>query len=124
MAKKIRYRTPKEVMELWIKSLRSGKYKQTQACLKNDEGFCCLGVLCDLASKDGGNEWYAPNQDGQFAFVGFGNISDTEMPPEELTAYVGMSYDDAHAVANMNDDGYTFSEIADHLEKEYLPKIS
>lgn len=54
---KIIYRTPKEVIEHWIKALRSGEYKQAQNKLKNTQknSFCCLGVLCDLAAKDGGD---------------------------------------------------------------------
>lgn len=43
----------------WIKALRSGKYKQVQENLKGEVytedgeslgvGFCCLGVLCEVA---------------------------------------------------------------------------
>lgn len=32
----------------WIAALRSGEYKQTRNALKNDEGHCCLGVLCEV----------------------------------------------------------------------------
>jgi hypothetical protein len=32
----------------WIKALRSGKYKQTTGTLQNKEGYCCLGVACEL----------------------------------------------------------------------------
>lgn len=43
----------------WVRALRSGKFPQTQGTLcKIDEkgnaiGYCCLGVLCELAVKDG-----------------------------------------------------------------------
>lgn len=34
----------------WLASLRSGKYKQGHGYLKdNQDGYCCLGVLCELA---------------------------------------------------------------------------
>jgi hypothetical protein len=41
-----------EVKEKWVAALKSGEYKQTQYALHDNEGFCCLGVLCDLYSKE------------------------------------------------------------------------
>ena len=35
----------------WLEALRSGKYKQTKNTLRTPEGFCCLGVLCDIHDK-------------------------------------------------------------------------
>lgn len=40
------------VKQDWIKALRSGKYEQSKGSLTNGVGFCCLGVLCDLYSKE------------------------------------------------------------------------
>lgn len=40
------------IKKLWIKALRSGKYKQTRNSLKDTDGYCCLGVLTDLYIKD------------------------------------------------------------------------
>lgn len=31
-----------------IKALRGGKYKQTRGWLRDKDGFCCLGVACDI----------------------------------------------------------------------------
>lgn len=59
-----------KVMEQWVKALESGEYPQAKNTLHrlvpyageadplmDDEsksvGFCCLGVLCDLAAKAG-----------------------------------------------------------------------
>lgn len=43
----------KKVANIWIKALRSGKYKQGRSTLRTDDDkFCCLGVLCDLYTKD------------------------------------------------------------------------
>lgn len=33
----------------WLDALRSGKYNQTvNGCLRDEHGFCCLGVVCDV----------------------------------------------------------------------------
>lgn len=38
-------RTKKDIVGKWIENLRSGKFTQTRGTLKNDKGYCCLGVL-------------------------------------------------------------------------------
>jgi len=51
------------IKQRWITALTSGEYKQSKELLRTDEGFCCLGVLTDLAVKDkvDGIEWYYNN---------------------------------------------------------------
>lgn len=39
--------------EAWVEALRSGEYSQTRGVLHDKDGFCCLGVACDLAGKSG-----------------------------------------------------------------------
>lgn len=47
----------KKIKKLWVSALRSGKYKQGKhrLCHGGPQGvkYCCLGVLCDLAVKNG-----------------------------------------------------------------------
>lgn len=33
----------------WIEALESGKYRQTKKALHNTDGFCCLGVECEIS---------------------------------------------------------------------------
>ncbi len=48
-----------DVKAKWVEALRSGEYKQGFGILatanpqSSAKWFCCLGVLCDLAVKDG-----------------------------------------------------------------------
>lgn len=42
-----------EVKKLWLEALESGEYKQTRRQLKNNKGFCCLGVLTEVLMKNG-----------------------------------------------------------------------
>lgn len=41
----------------WLDALRGGKYPQTRAVLRRPDevgnGFCCLGVLCDISGEGG-----------------------------------------------------------------------
>lgn len=38
----------KKVKEKWVKALKSGRYKQTYSQLKDNTGYCCLGVYCKV----------------------------------------------------------------------------
>lgn len=50
----------------WVEALRSGNYPQTNGCLKNDEGFCCLGVAADVMAP---SAWLkTQNEDGEYRF--------------------------------------------------------
>ena len=112
-------RPPAEVFKLWIKALRSGKYRQTAGKLRRQRtsntgtapGFCCL---CDLAAKDGGRSW---EQLGSAAYLpcamadGLGLLQ----PATATNAWM-------HHLAILNDKrGYSFEQIAGVIEREVMP---
>ena len=37
----------------FLAALRSGKYPQSRDGLRNKEGYCCLGVACDVYNPKG-----------------------------------------------------------------------
>lgn len=90
----------------WVKTLRSGEYKQGQVQLQDGEYFCCLGVLCKVAglkiSEGGGGVV----------------ISGEDMDYQPLREMLGLIHDrDACAsLYQKNDSGETFSVIADYIE--------
>lgn len=45
------------IKKIWIEALRSGKYKRTRDQLKDMGGFCVLGVLCDIFTKEKNITW-------------------------------------------------------------------
>jgi len=45
------------IKQRWLEALRSGEYKQTSETLRDENGFCCLGVLCDIHAKERGTNW-------------------------------------------------------------------
>lgn len=90
----------------WIAALRSGKYSQTQEYFKDSNGFCCLGVACDLAQVD--ESEYLNALDYQFENVNAG----------QLYTDLGLMSCQAEELAIMNDRGDDFDEIADYIERE------
>lgn len=115
-----------EIKAQWLEALRSGKYAQTKAALQTAEGFCCLGVLCDLYSKETGTEWEPPRGDnGKFKVM----LGSSGGLPGEVMKWSGVlnrygalpewfpkDRDDYNFLANLNDSGMPFNQIADIIE--------
>lgn len=40
-------------VKLLVEALESDQYSQSQELLRDDDGFCCLGVICDLTDPFG-----------------------------------------------------------------------
>ncbi len=103
-----------ELTKEWIKALRSGKYKQTQHCLEDKEGNCCLGVGCRVFDKmfPGVLEIEEDKSGTMF------NGSDEVLPEIvkkafRLTSTCGTVWHDG-SLSYMNDkQGMNFKEIAD-----------
>jgi hypothetical protein len=41
-------KVPQKAMKKWIAALRGGEYNQAKRQLQSREGFCCLGVACEV----------------------------------------------------------------------------
>ena len=96
----------KEWKTKWIAALRSGKYKQTTGKLKHEDGFCCLGVLCDISKL---HVWADRNR--YFTYDG----SKDELP-ESVAALSEVPYNVQAYLGGLNDRGKTFEEIAQWIE--------
>lgn len=102
----------KFMKQKWIEALRSGKYKQAYGWLKCDEGYCCLGVLCEIHPNV---EFIEKNGMTGFSYKGefmYGLLS------HHFVEDIKLGLDDMRALSTMNDlRGKTFDEIADWIEK-------
>jgi hypothetical protein len=116
-----------EVKAAWVKALRSGDYKQGRSVLRrNDDTYCCLGVLCELAVKAGA---IAPGVLDQGAYV-YGNGPDhgdsygqsTMFLPcqvEEWSGIIDRKGHDEDVINDLigyNDEGKDFAFIASVIE--------
>lgn len=110
----------KNSVKLWLRALRSGEYKQTEGHLKNDSGYCCLGVACELYNKTHKNKLSTfRHVNGYFIF----NEMAYELPDKVckwlgLTSSAGFYRQASKTVglSHLNDMGEPFSEIADIIE--------
>ena len=112
----------KRLVQKWIEALESGEYPQTTYSLHNQEGYCCLGVLCEVAGIRSRIEspttgWYifGPFPDG---------TSDGELPPDTWFYRVtGFDSEFKRKLAEMNDDeNKSFKEIAQRIREELSSK--
>lgn len=120
----------KEIKDKWVAALRSGEYKQTKGKLRDDSGFCCLGVLCDLVRKEG---MEAPSVEGwQTDWEDFFKAADKEeVLPDGVREWAGMRtdigdltkpsklYSGKTNLARLNDNGVDFPTIADIIDEQW-----
>lgn len=111
----------KEIADQWVAALRSGQYEQGRGALRtwaNDKAsFCCLGVLCELAVLEGHAERLGTSYSDCKVFL-----------PRGVAEWAGISQIDGSlpetmakpALYQLNDDkGWSFDQIADHIEKHW-----
>lgn len=129
-----------KIKEEWIAALRSGEYIQGQSALKQkfiDEEtketkfkYCCLGVLCELAAKEDIVKAYDPSV--SYPSMGFVDpvqpyTKETSYLPQAVQTWAGLysrtaSYGPPNvgrSLAQDNDTGKTFEEIANIIEKHF-----
>ena len=101
----------------WIEALRSGEFEQGQGALRKGNQYCCLGVACELYRREHPDSvaWDLIGLNMTF----YGKHSTL---PIRVRDWIGLRTIDGSyqrvSLINMNDDGYTFEEIADVIESE------
>jgi hypothetical protein len=113
----------------WVAALRSGEYAQATGHLRRDAGFCCLGVLTDIAVKAGVGKW-VEGRDGGFEYPDGENGVRYTLLPNGVACWAGLPTDDVGCgptvdiagfvtqLADHNDSGRTFAQIADAIEAQ------
>lgn len=111
------------VKSLWLEALRSGKYQQgpvygNASHLRDsrDQGYCCLGVLCDVVAPD---RWARLYEGGMWSHNQMQGL-----PSDEVLGSIPLAA--AQRLASMNDGRdfktntrqarNSFAEIADWIE--------
>lgn len=124
MIKEMRSSVKKE----WIAALRSGDYIQGTGKLNRNGEYCCLGILCDIAVKQGVIKESIDRQDGDILHRYDYSVA---VLPRKVAAWAGMNVHEfsdwevvglqignyATTLANLNDSGSRFETIADIIEE-------
>lgn len=110
--------TKEEFKAKWLEALRSGRYKQGQGFLRCGDEYCCLGVALDIINPKG---WSRRNPEHQDSAIFVHEASQDTLSGKSDsfvdTGEVPLNGLDQIDLANMNDDGLSFGEIANFIEK-------
>lgn len=120
----------------WVTALRSGRYQQTSGQLRDERGYCCLGVLCDVIDP---NQWDSDGEHYHGAktslpsqVVEIADVPDcdpdvlvtcticngVEDEDEQVCSWCGGDGHTTYTLADLNDDGRPFEEIASVIEEQ------
>jgi hypothetical protein len=111
-----------EIKARWLAALRSGLYPQTRVTLRDVDGYCCLGVLCNLHAHATGESWHIDGKD-DYSYL----LESTVLPPV-VVEWAGLPDSNpaiilpsgrATCLAQANDGLYTFAHIADLIDAQY-----
>jgi hypothetical protein len=111
-----------EIKAKWVAALRSGNYDQSTEYLQTANGYCCLGVLCEIYRNEKGGDWKQEEK-----CISFNESS--QVPPNYVSEWAGIYLseqriievtigEERESVAAHNDSGKTFAEIADAIEEQ------
>jgi hypothetical protein len=104
----------KSLRERWVEALTSGDYEQGEGALRRGRRFCCLGVALDLLEPD---QWYVSDGSGDET-GNWANRSNTGYPEDDQLEPFGISRQEGRFLAEYNDQGYTFAQIAKIINGE------
>ncbi len=121
------------IADRWTTALKSREFSQGGGRLFNGTDYCCLGVLCELYRRETGKGSWSDPADGYVGFI-YDASSDgnacfkDDLLPAPVRAWAGLRddgpfiYDEGDAntkleLAVLNDDGKSFEELADIIEK-------
>lgn len=101
-----------ELKAKWVAALRSGEYRQGVGYLNAKDGFCCLGVLCDISGE---GQWEADPEVPECKRYLTDDAWNRATLPTKIEKQQRIS---SHIsdLMNMNDGGKSFTEIADFIQ--------
>lgn len=110
----VNFKLDPEDKKLWLDALRGGDFQQGNEVLAKKRGntlyYCCLGVLCEIKQ--------VPKVDnGSTSSIRYGTSMDESSAsylPDYMENVLPPNYQ--RALAQMNDAGFTFEEIAQVIE--------
>lgn len=96
-----------ELKAKWVAALRGGEYQQARYQLRNGNGHCCLGVLCEVAGlKIDRMGERVEGVEAQNAY-------------KPVTDLIGEEYQTDHLTRLNDSERKSFAEIADYIETNF-----
>lgn len=119
-------------IQMLVDALRSGKYNQGTRALRNEYGYCCLGVACELYRKTTRHgKWEKVEGTSRYKFA-VGNKEEEGYLLKNISRWFGFGGEQnplltlgkecINQKASLLNDDYRmpFARIADAFESTYL----
>lgn len=108
----------KEALLSWIDAMESGGFSSSKARLRTSEGFCPLGILCELS---GVAEWEESETKDDITYYKY--CDEDKYLPSEVADWVGLKDKEKrympHTVMAMHDQGVPMNEVVVYLRNSY-----
>ncbi len=100
-----------EFQSKWLEALESGEYKQGAGALFNNDLYCCLGVACAVLgmTRESNGKF---TDAGGFAPINVQEAMRIDGGIGRINKSTPLGEQKATSLAEANDQGVTFSEIA------------
>lgn len=112
----------KDIADMWVSALRSGEYAQTKELLRDDGGYCCLGVLCDLhRRRTNAGAWSG----SAYCILHTADDGSETVLPDGVQQWAGVRGDPmdertGEFFTRLNDDlAYSFAQLADVIQEQW-----
>ena len=120
----------KDIAMKWADALESGEYPQIKSFLHTADGYCCLGVLCELSGFASWKEEDIPWLDQAGLPIRFKYPDGTGLTSKYSLPYNVMEWSgvrtssgevlsEDNTLASLNDKGKTFTEIAQIIRENW-----
>lgn len=117
----------RDIKDLWVAALRSGEFQQGKGKLDDKGHFCALGVLSTIGLCQGICTWSeGGSYDGRKQSLSYnlmvwaGVAQKDEKYLERGSGFVKFQYKGKlTSIAELNDSGKSFKEIANIIEKHW-----
>lgn len=116
----------KKQIEKWCVALRSGEYAQGNNALQDNNGFCCLGVACDVFIKKEDKRMVNGRLMGMFPGGQYKAPAWLKTVNDDFADKVGCCRPimSAYRLSVLNDqERLSFNEIADCLEAVFIHEV-
>ena len=84
--------TQEEALKAWLEALRGKQYTQSTGMLRSTEGYCCLGVGCDVLMKHVGGSW-EEEFGGMYRVRGIDEFVYGSALPDPIKDLLGFTHD-------------------------------
>lgn len=104
-----------KIKDQWVTALRSD-YQQAKYGMRQDTAngicYCATGVLADLYAREYNVQWEKSN------IPSFYTLQELlSFPPDSVIEWAGIDHGDVRDIMFLNDEGNSFSDIADYIEE-------